>query len=247
MGKTTETKTRQVGREYTDWAQQGINAGLGFGRGGLESTLSQLGQQKYNELTLAQQAQRPEAYWDLFMSQAPQLQGLIAGAQSPLEQALTERAQRLSSEATKAVASNLSGLGALYSGATIEGASKAASEAFSDVASQLGQQQIGIFGSLLAPTLQAGLTAQENQYNRALQAAEGDRAAQLNALLNQAQLYGNIYGGALQSMAQWGMPTYYQETQKTPWGQFLDIAVPVATTAAGVATGNWLARPPARV
>jgi len=236
MGATEKVKTHQVGQEYTQAGLGALNKAMDFGMGGLQNTINQIGSAQSLGNVVA--AQNPQAYWNAFMSQAPQLQGLIQGAQSPLEQGLRERASRLSQEAINNVASNLSGLGSLYSGATLEQASKAASQAFGDVASQLGSQQIGLFGNLAGQALGQAGSAYQDLFRNQLQAASGD----IGNLFNLAGLYGGIYGQGLQGITQYGTPTYYQERQQTPWGQFMQYVVGPAVGAGASAAGAALAK-----
>lgn len=133
-----------------------------------------------------------QSSFNQFMGVAPQLQGLIQGAQSPLEASLRDQQSRLARQATQDSAANLAGLGALYSGATIDSATRANAEAQQAVANQLGAQQINLFGSLAGQTMG--------------QIQQGQLAG--------LQQYGNMYNQGLGILGQYGTPQFVEQRYK---------------------------------
>lgn len=83
-----------------------------------------------------------------FMSQMPQIQGLVSGMTSPYETGLRDSLRRMTGEVTSEVGSQLSGMGALYSGATEDFIGKRMGAATQDSFTNLAQLQAGLTGQL---------------------------------------------------------------------------------------------------
>lgn len=134
----------------------------------------------------------PSSSFNMFMSQAPQLAGLAQGATSGLEQNLMGQLGRIQSQTVQNVASEFSGLGALYSGATRDVASQRASEAAQNAMTTLGQEQIGLTGQLYGQGM-------SNAYNSVLAGLQNNQM--------QFSTYANLLGGIGSNIAGFGDPT----------------------------------------
>lgn len=216
-GSGSSTSTKQINKQYSDTAMAALTEAQNFGKAGLTGALS--------GLTAA--ANDPTAYYNNFMGQAGGLADLVSGSLSPLQQSLSSRASDLAAESTSQAASNLAGLGSLYSGATLKAGADASAKAFADVANQLGSQQIGLTGSL---------------WNTALGASQAAQASQLGALSNVAGAYGNIYGQALQGITGMGVPEYLTTQKTSPWANLFQTGLGAAATAAAAYGGAKAAR-----
>lgn len=215
-GSGSSTDTSQINKPYSDKAMVALTEAQNFGKAGLTGALS--------GLTAA--ANDPTAYYNNFMGQAGGLADLVSGSLSPLQQSLSSRASDLAAESTSQAASNLAGLGSLYSGATLKAGADASAKAFADVANQLGSQQISLTGSL---------------WNNALGAAQASesslRSSQLGALSNVAGAYGNIYGQALQGITGMGVPEYLTTQKTSPWANLFQTGLGAAAGAAAAYGG----------
>ena len=83
-----------------------------------------------------------------FMSQMPQIQGLVSGMTSPYETGLRDSLRRMTGEVTSEVGSQLSGMGALYSGATEDFIGKRMGAATEDAFTNLAGLQANLTGQL---------------------------------------------------------------------------------------------------
>lgn len=152
--------------------------------------------------------------FDQFMSQFPQLQGLVQGATSDLERGLREQTSRFTEQATQDVASQFSGLGSLFSGATRDVAARRGQEAAAQAATQLGTQQLGLLGGL------------------------GSQAfGQLGSEFNQ---FMGLLGGTTGQQAAFGAPTFVQpQFTQDPSG--LDRLLQLGSVASGFFPGGGVA------
>ncbi|MDX9826609.1 MAG: hypothetical protein RBT73_02575 [Spirochaetia bacterium] len=204
----SKPSTKQVGKEYTDAGVSALTNEANFGKAGMEGAIAGM-----SPVTAGNVGFDPNAYWGNFMGQAGDLQGLVMGPQGDLQRGLTARAGELATQATQGAASNLSGLGSLYSGATLKAAGNANAQAFGDVANTLGQQSLNLYGNLAGQAMGNSLGAQ----GQGLSAMQGNQNADLQAqMANQqnslglAGLYGGLYGQGVGGLAQYGTPTYVQ-------------------------------------
>ncbi len=209
-GSGSSTSTKHINKQYSDTAMTALQNAENFGKTGLTGALSGRSADPSN----------PASYYNNFMSQAPGLANLVSGSLSPLQASLSARASDLAAESTSQAASNLAGLGSLYSGATLKAGADASAKAFADVANQLGSQQIGLTGSL---------------WNNALGLAQNSAAQQVGA-------YGNIYGQALQGITGMGVPEYLTTQKTSPWANLFQTGLGAAATAAAVYGGAKAAR-----
>lgn len=209
-GGGSSTSTKQINKQYSDTAMAALQNAENFGKTGLTGALSGLSADPSN----------PASYYNNFMSQAPGLANLVSGSLSPLQASLSARASDLAAESTSQAASNLAGLGSLYSGATLAAGADASAKAFADVANQLGSQQIGLTGSL---------------WNNALGLAQNSAAQQVGA-------YGNIYGQALQGITGMGAPEYLTTQKTSPWANLFQTGLGAAAGAAAAYGGAKAAR-----
>ena len=209
-GSGSGSSTTNVNAEATKTAETALTNAENFGRTGLEGALSGLTAYKSD----------PTAYYNNFMSQASGLADLVSGSQSALQTSLTERAGQLATEATNSAASNLSGLGSLYSGATLGAAADASSKAFADVANQLGTQQINLTGNLWNTALGTAASSQS-----------ASDSANLQALLGAASGYGDVYGSALSGLTGLGSSEYLTTQTTSPWANLFQTGVGAAAQA----------------
>ena len=205
----SKTSTKQVGKEYTDAGVSALTNEANFGKAGMEGAIAGM-----SPVTAGNVGFDPNAYWGNFMGQAGDLQGLVMGPQGDLQRGLTARAGELATQATQGAASNLSGLGSLYSGATLKAAGNANAQAFGDVANTLGQQSLNMYGNLAGQAMGNSLGAQGQN----LSAMQGNQNAALQAQMANAQnslglagLYGGLYGQGVGGLAQYGTPTFTQK------------------------------------
>ena len=244
----SKTSTKQVGKEYTDAGVSALTNEANFGKAGMEGAIAGM-----SPVTAGNVNFDPNAYWGNFMGQAGDLQGLVMGPQGDLQRGLTARAGELATQATQGAASNLSGLGSLYSGATLKAAGNANAQAFGDVANTLGQQSLNLHGNLAGQAMGNSLGAQGQN----LSAMQGNQNADLQAQMANAQnslglagLYGGLYGQGVGGLAQYGTPTYIQNAgSKSPFnfggaakgalgGAAAGSAIPGLGTGAGAAIGG---------
>ena len=208
----SKTSTKQVGKEYTDAGVAALTNEANFGKQGLEGA------------TAGITSFDPSGYWKNFMGQAGDLQGLIMGPQGDLQRGLTARAGELATQATQGAASNLAGLGGLYSGATLKAAGDANARAFGDVANTLGQQSLNMYGNLAGQAMGSALGAQ----------GQG-----LQANMGLANLYGGLYGQGVGGLAQYGTPTYVQG-QSGGTGSMFSGALGGALAGGSIPGAGWL-------
>lgn len=194
----------------TAWAKGQLMNATNFGRQGMQGVLA----------GLTANPSDPNSIWGQFTSFAPQLQGLVQGSQSDLQRSLTARAGELARESGSQAASQLAGLGGLYSGATIRGVGDANARAFGDVANQLGAQQINLTGSL---------------FNNALSTLP-------QTALGAAGLYGNIYGQGLQGITAFGEPQYVQKRYEPGFFESGGLGSGLLTAGLGGASANLASR-----
>lgn len=117
--------------------------------------------------------------WGNFMGVQPELQGLVMGASSPLQQMLDKQSQYNITRGVNQAGQQMSGLGAKYSGAMLDAGNRVGAESGANVAAALGGQQLGLYGSLAGQSM-------GNLFQGAGQAA---------------QQYGNLYGQGMQLQA----------------------------------------------
>lgn len=160
-GKTPKTEFREFGHEE-DYFKLGseddfrnLNA---QDTGEFRDTSQGLYQQGLDQLG-ASGALDPNASFNLFLSQAPELQGLISGATSDFEQSLTGRIDRQTNQALQQTTTEFANLGGLYSGGAIDIASQRAQESAADLTSQMNQLQAGLTGQLYGQGLQQAQAA----------------------------------------------------------------------------------------
>ena len=160
--------------------------------------LTNLGRQGLLGTQIGQVQTDPNAAFRQFIGQAPALQGLALGATSDLERALQRQTQDFTRQAAQQTAAEFSGLGALFSGATRDVASRRAAEAAERAATQLGSQQIGLAQSLLGQ----GFGAAQGAQQQALQA----QLANQQARLSQFGTFANLLGQGTGQLAGFGAP-----------------------------------------
>jgi hypothetical protein len=131
----------------------------------------------------------PASGFNLFMSQAPDLQGLVSGQMSPLEQAMNQRTAENMENAISTVGNQFAGLNSLYSGGAQAQAAEAATGAARDAAIAMNNQQLGLTGQLF-----------NNQMGLSNQAAM--MSPQL--ALQGAGLYGNLANSLWNNQTQLG-------------------------------------------
>lgn len=201
------------------FSQQAFNQLLNtynFAQGGMSGTQAGL-QQAMGNVT-------GDAAFNQFMSQTPQLQGLVQGATSDLERNLQEQTSRYTQQAVQDVASEFSGLGALYSGATRDVASQRAMEAATNAATTLGAQQIGLTGQL---------------YGQGFSGTQQAQLANLQAAQGQFNTFASLLGGANSGIGSFGAPQYAGTQYEYDPSTFSDIwggvtaILPTAAAAAG--------------
>ena len=184
---------------------------------------------------LQQGAVGPNAAMGSFVNQwAPQLQNLVSRPMDQYESMANQRVQDMTQQTAQDVASQFSGLGALYSGAAGQRASEEAQKATRDAALQLGQQRMQQEANLLGQLYGQGLGELGAGYRQTqqlgtevgLQGAEAQQQAartldqlglQQNELLSnlygqQAGMYGNLAGQGLSMIGQLSQPQYIEPT-----------------------------------
>lgn len=153
-----------------------------------------------------------------FIGQTPQMQNLIQGSSSPLQQMLMDQTRQFTEQAVQDVGQEFSGLGSLYSGAARDAAGQRATQAAGQAATQLGQQQLGMLGNLFSQGFQ-------NQQR-------------------QQDLYANLLAQSAGLGAQFGGPSYTsQQYMANPTfgetvGQVVGAVAPFAGAALGVPLGG---------
>ena len=145
----------------------------------------------------------PESSFNLFMSQAPEMQGLIQKDMSRLEDQARSRTQRLMNDAIQQTTGEFANLGSLYSGAAMNTASQRAGEIAGDTAYQLGRDQLQAETSRANAMLPVGMQLAQaasmlpSEYAQQANLQQGQTDAQRAALLGQLgnenqQLYGRL-------------------------------------------------------
>lgn len=155
-GKNQGTQFREFGFEedYFKLGSEDDYVNLSAGdTGQFRDTSQGLYQQGLDQLGRSG-ALDPNASFNLFMSQAPELQGLISGATSDFEQSLAGRIDRQTQNALQQTTNEFSNLGSLYSGGAMDIASQRAQEASADLTSQMNQLQAGLTGQLYGQGMQ---------------------------------------------------------------------------------------------
>jgi len=231
----SKPSTKQVGAQYTDAGVAALTNESNFGKTGMEGAIAGMSPVAAQGVSF-----NPSSYWGNFMGQAGDLQGLVMGPQGDLQRGLTARAGELATQATQGAASNLAGLGSLYSGATLKAAGNANAQAFGDVANTLGQQSLNMYGNLAGQAMGNALGAQ----GQGLSAAQGNQNANLQAQMANSQnslglasLYGGLYGQGVGGLAQYGTPTYTQSGGSGGLGSMFKGAAGGAV--AGAPFGPW--------
>ncbi len=144
----------------------------------------------------------PSSAINQFLGLMPQFQNQIASASSDLGTGLRNQMQSMVDQSTSQVGNELSKLGAVYSGAFADIASRNAAEIGGNFANQLLGQQLGLYGSFGNTALQGLLSGQQGN---------------LNALTN---LYGLQSGLATPTMVAPTMAAEYNPSfgeQIMPW------------------------------
>ena len=97
--------------------------------------------------------------WDQFASRAPELYGMTMDPTSQFSQGQTALAQRNASLGIEQAMNQMSGLGSLYSGATLDAGNRAAQDAYLQATNATNQFGAGLLGGLWGQALPAGYGA----------------------------------------------------------------------------------------
>lgn len=162
----------------------------------------------------------PDAYFNEFMNQAPELQGLVSGAMSGLEQDIDARTDRLMDRSIGEVSDQFSGLGGVHSSAARSAAGAQAAQHAQDAAVQLGGRQLDLTGQLWSQGMQQAQQAQQFGTEMDMQRIQG-------------------FGQHAQALAGMGQPM--MEYNPTGWERY---GQPLAEAGVGAGIG-FLAGGPA--
>ena len=97
--------------------------------------------------------------WDQFASRAPELYGMTMDPTSQFSQGQTALARRNASLGIEQAMNQMSGLGSLYSGATLDAGNRAAQDAYLQATNATNQFGAGLLGGLWGQALPAGYGA----------------------------------------------------------------------------------------
>jgi len=203
--------TKNVNTAYKDnpiWQQMFGEDGLkAQAKKGMESSFTSMESWLQNALTTSL-AYDPNAFWKDFMAAQPEMQSLISGGTDSFKSAAQANLADFAKTATAETASEMSGMGSLYSGA------------FGDIVGSKVGKESAKAGTDLA-SLQAGLMSQ--LWGSALPQFSGNRQFQTSNLVNTymggAQTYqgaGNTYSQQLMQMLGIGADLSTPIYQQTP-------------------------------
>jgi hypothetical protein len=151
----------------------------------------------------------PNSAFRQFMSQAPELQNLIFGATSPLQQRFSEYGDIMANSAIKDVANQFSGIGGLNSGAAISAATRGAAEPRANLLAQLGQTQAGMLGNLFSGAMSGNYGLQQT----------------------------GLQAGAQMAAPEWWQPTWMENPDYISTGDWLQMGASVVGGLGGAALG----------
>lgn len=214
----TGPKATNVNQDYKNnpiWQQiMGMMGGTREGQnemmGGMKSSLSDMSGFLANAVS-SSKAYDPNAFWKDFMAAQPEMQGLISGPTGSFKSAAQANLADFVKEATAGTASELSGMGSLYSGAlgSIAG-QKIGSEA-GKYNTQLAQLESGMLSNLYGlamPAFSRGREFQtQNLVNTYLSGAQSQLGA-ANTYLGGANMYANQLASMLGIGADLSAPVY---------------------------------------